>query len=308
MSSSPVVRPEKKRRRSPKIRNPVAIKELRGRMRGRRAFVILTIYLLIMSGLVLLIFGGFAASGSTGLNQRLMGKYVFAVVVAVQIFLVLIIGPSLTAGAISGEKERQTYDLLRTTLLSSRTIVAGKLLSALSYVFLLVIASIPIQSIAFFLGGISLSEVVISQAVILVCAIAYSMIGLFLSTVARNTLAASVATYAIVIFLTAGLPVLAGGIAILTESIRYGPLGLGDLSQVFLNYLLLLLAGLNLPASLVVSDIFLLENGSLFGYRDTISTYSVFMFSPWYLSILFYSLLALLLFSLTVRRVRRVSG
>ena len=308
MSSSTVVRPEKNRKWSLKIHNPVAVKELRGRMRGRRAFVILTIYLLIMSGFILLIFAGFAASGPTGPDLRQLGKYVFAVVVAVQIFLVLIIGPSLTAGAISGEKERKTYDLLRTTLLSSRAIVAGKLLSALSYVFLLVIASIPIQSIAFLLGGISPSEVVISQAVILSCAIAYALIGLYMSTVARNTLAASVATYAIVIFLTAGLPVLAGGIFILTESIRYGPLGLGDWTQIVLNYFLLLMAVINLPASLVVSEIFLLETGSLFGFRQMIGTYRIFIFSPWYLSIIFYSLLALILFSLTVRRVRRVTG
>ena len=36
--------------------NPVALKELRSRMRGGRAFVVLTIYLVLVSALVILIY------------------------------------------------------------------------------------------------------------------------------------------------------------------------------------------------------------------------------------------------------------
>ena len=97
------------------------------------------------------------------------------------------------------------------------------MLSALSYVFLLVIVSIPIQSMAFLMGGITPSEIILAELVIFVCAIAYALIGLFMSALARSTLIASVATYALVFALTIGLPVIAGGVTILRESIIYGP-------------------------------------------------------------------------------------
>jgi hypothetical protein len=51
--------------------NPVALKELRGRMRGARAFVVLTIYLTLMSAFAMLVYlifnvGSSAASAVAG--------------------------------------------------------------------------------------------------------------------------------------------------------------------------------------------------------------------------------------------------
>ena len=37
------------------LQNPVTVKELRSRMRGRRAFVVLTVYLLLTSGFISLV-------------------------------------------------------------------------------------------------------------------------------------------------------------------------------------------------------------------------------------------------------------
>jgi ABC-type transport system involved in multi-copper enzyme maturation permease subunit len=277
-------------------------------MRGRRAFVILTAYLLVMSGLILFIYIAIAAASPSPSSPDIgqVGKYVFAAVVGVQVFLTLFVGPSLTAGAISGEKERKTYELLRTTLLSSRRIVTGKLLSALSYVLLLVLASAPLQSVAYLMGGITVSEVVISQLLIVVAAVAYAMIGLFISSIARTTLVSSVGTYSVVIFLTFGIPLLVGALFILFESIIYRPIG-SYRSEVMFTYFLIIMAALNLPASLVVSELFLLESGSLIGYQTTIAYHRVFIISPWYLTLIIYGSLSILLLFLTVRRVKRVA-
>ena len=96
-------------------RNPVAIKELRSRMRGRRAFVVLTLYLAMMSGLIFLVYIAFSASTSspTGLNSRQAGKAVFVSVLVVQSFLVIFIGPAFTSAALSGEKERQIFRMVK---------------------------------------------------------------------------------------------------------------------------------------------------------------------------------------------------
>ena len=182
--------------------NPIALKELRSRMRGRRAFVVLTAYLLLMSILVSLVYLSVALNTGPGSSANLAaaGKSLFATVVTVQAFLVLFIAPVFTTGSITGEKERQTFDLLRTTLLSTPALVLGKLISGLAYILLLILASIPVQSISFLLGGVTLTDLALTQAVIVICAITFATLGLFCSSLMRTTLAATVLTLSTVLF------------------------------------------------------------------------------------------------------------
>lgn len=192
------------------LQNPIALKELRSRMRGRRAFVVLSIYLLLMNLLVILVYFSFYGraqiSSSTTLTEA--GKSIFATILAVQAFLVLFVGPVFTTGAITGERERQTFELLRTTLLSTPALLLGKLISGLAYIMLLILASIPVQSIAFLLGGVMLSDLALTQAVIVICAITFATLGLFYSSLMRTTLAATVLTLCTVLLFLAGLPLL----------------------------------------------------------------------------------------------------
>jgi ABC-type transport system involved in multi-copper enzyme maturation permease subunit len=290
------------------LSNPVTVKELRGRMRGRRAFAVLTLYLLILSGLITVVYLAYSgnAAGPGSSAARTAGKGLFAVVLAVQVFLVAFIGPAFTAGAISGERERQTFDLLRTTLLSAESFVLGKLISALSYVFLLVLVSIPLQSIAFLLGGLSLTELVISQLLILVAAVTYALYGLWCSAAMRSTLAATVTTFAGMLFITFGTPMLAG-MAVVLGSAFSGRWPSGILFEALLAYGGVTAAATNLPATLILSESFFLEEDAIFSFSTTVGTSSVWLFSPWTLFILLHVLAAVLLYVWTVRRVRRIS-
>lgn len=303
------------RKRSPLWRrmlleNPVTIKELRGRMRGRRAFVVLTVYLLLMSVFISLVYLAYASasSGPFGPDPREAGKIVFSTVLGIQVFLVVFMGPSFTAGSISGEKERQTYDLLRTTLLSADAFVGGKLLSALSYVFLLILAAIPLQSIAFLLGGVAFIELLLSQIILLVTAVTFALWGLFCSTIMRSTLSATVVTFAGALFITVGTPLLVfigiaiGGVAF------FGVSSISPIVEMILAYLLLIGISTNLPATLIASDIFLLDQDALFFFTETFGSRTVYLFSPWWVTIILYILLSLLLYRLTVRRVRRIAN
>src|SRR5690606_9996741 len=179
------------------LQNPVTVKELRSRMRGRRAFVVLTVYLTLMGLFITILYGLYsrAALQTYGPDPAQAGKAVYGAVLGVQVMLVVLLGPAFTAAAISGEKERQTYDLLRTTLLPARALVTGKLISALSYVFLLILAALPLQSIAFLLGGVSVVELVVSVLLVLVSAVAFALLGLFFSSLMRSTLGAVVVTF-----------------------------------------------------------------------------------------------------------------
>ena len=300
--------PKKKRFKSLR-QNPVTMKELRSRMRGRRAFVVLTMYLLAMSIFVTLIYASFAASagGPYGPNARDAGKAVFMGVLAVEVFMVIFVGPSFTVGAISGEKERQTFDLLRTTLLSGKSLVTGKLISALSYVFLLLIASIPLQSVAFLLGGISGLELVLSQVIIFVSAVTFALWGLYCSSIMRSTQAASVMTFAGVLFLIVGIPFLAMMVGIFTSPILAG-MSFSWVGEMLLLYGGLLLASINLPATLIVSDLILVEEDALFFFSQSFSSSTFWFPSPWWIFIILYTLLALLLYWMSVRRVRKIAN
>ena len=192
-------------------RNPVVLKELRGRMRGPRAFIVLTLYLLLMSGFVTLLYIVYSASVNSavsGNSGQVVGKFVFGAVVGIELLLVCFIAPAFTAGAISGERERQTYDLLRTTLLPAQALVLGKLASALSYVLLLLVAAFPLQSLAFLLGGVGPQEVVIATLLLVATAFLFGTSGIFFSSLMRRTLGSTVVTYAFALMATLGLPLI----------------------------------------------------------------------------------------------------
>jgi hypothetical protein len=197
--------------------------------------------------------------------------------------------------------------LLRTTLLTAESFVAGKLFSALSYVFLLIFTAIPLQSIAFLLGGVSPIELFLSQILVLVAAITFALYGLYCSSAMRTTLAASVTTFAGALFLTIGIPMVVFMFSIILGPILFGTSSVSWLAQSLLTYAGLSLAATNLPATLIVSDLILLEENSLFLFRATYSGHTIWLFSPWPLFLLLYILLALLLYWACVRRVRRIA-
>lgn len=293
--------------------NPVTMKELRSRMRGRRAFAVLTLYLIILAaalGFVYLIYLSSAGVPSSTM-ARSAGKGIFAAILGVQVILVAFIGPAFTAAAISGERERQTFDLLRTTLLSAESFVLGKLISSLSYILLLVAVSIPLQSLAFLLGGLSGTELVLSQALVLIAAVTYALYGLWCSAAMRSTLTATVATFAGTLFITFGIPLLAfiglfffSTVNTTSTSTLMAP---DPTLEIVLTYLGLILAALNLPATLIVSEAFLLNEDTLLGYTHFVGTQSIWIFSPWTLFIILHLAAAVLFYVAAVRRVRRVS-
>ena len=62
---------------------------------------------------------------------------IYGLVVLLEFLLLLFITPSLTAGAISSERERETIDLMLTTQMKPSEIVSGKLMSNLSFIIVL---------------------------------------------------------------------------------------------------------------------------------------------------------------------------
>ena len=291
------------------LQNPITVKELRSRMRGGRAFLVLSLHVTFLSIFIVLVYAIFAANSGNpfGPDTRAAGKTVFGIVVLLQAFIVIFVAPSFSAGAIAGEKERQTFDILRTTLLTARKMVGGKLFSALSYVLLLLVTAIPLMSVGFFLGGVSLVELVVSQVLLLAAALAYASIGLYYSSRMKSTLSATVSTFGTGLFFTAGLPL----IAVIALSF-VGPFLFAFSSppwylQAALIYAGVILGGLSLPATLIASEVILLQEGAVFAFTTLIDGRTIWVFSPWLSFLAWHGLMALLFIWLTVRRVRKVS-
>ncbi|MBA3945437.1 MAG: ABC transporter permease [Herpetosiphonaceae bacterium] len=190
--------------------NPVLLKELRSRMRGARAFVVLTAFLLVLAVFTLLLYAvARQRVGSDPLNAgRSIGKALFLGVAAVALVQVMIIVPAQAAGAIAGEKEHETYDLLLATVLPAWEIVLGKLLAALAYAVLLIVAVVPFMALAFLFGGVTATEVLIALLGLLATALLYGSVGIVWSVVSRRTITATVLTQATNVLMLLGIPFL----------------------------------------------------------------------------------------------------
>ena len=187
--------------------NPIVAKEYRTRMRTWRSPLAITIYIVLLGGVGWAVFSALAftqsgtgnPSGSGG-----MGSQLFVFLVLFQVALLAFITPALTAGAISGERERQTIDLLFVTPIPPFSIIWGKLLASMSFIVLLLVISVPLFSLVFLFGGIELDQVAESFLVAAVTAMTLGFVGVAFSTLFRRTLAATVAAYGAAFVLLVG--------------------------------------------------------------------------------------------------------
>ena len=96
--------------------NPIIIKELRSRMRGPRAFITLTVILLLIGGLMYAMMQIIlSTSRYTNILSPVVGQSMFAALAYLELFMICAITPAVTSGAISSEKEKQTYEMLMAT-------------------------------------------------------------------------------------------------------------------------------------------------------------------------------------------------
>lgn len=128
--------------------------------------------------------------------------YVF--VSGIEFIMLMFIMPALTASSISGERERQTLDLMLTTTMHPRDIIFGKLFSALTTLLLLVISGIPVQSLVFVYGGVTVSDILLLLTCYGAVALLAGAVGIFFSSVVKRSTVATVCTYALIIILVAG--------------------------------------------------------------------------------------------------------
>jgi ABC-2 type transport system permease protein len=188
------------------VSNAVVGKELRSRMRGWRSTIIITIYMAVLG--VIAIAYLVQQTGPTTSASSMIGVQLFQALSIFQLFLILFVTPATTAGAISGERQRQTWDLLLVTRLSSFSIVWGKLIAGLAFSLLLVFASLPLFSLVFLFGGVAPDDVVHTYLVFLVTVLLLGVTSLCVSALTPRLAVSMILSNVVALLLGVGLSIL----------------------------------------------------------------------------------------------------
>ena len=175
--------------------NPVLQRELLVNLRMKRAFILLLIYQALLGAVVYYAWPTQSrleanADQARGLvNIVFLGQYILASLMA----------PSFAAAAITGEKERKTYEMLLASPLRPAAITLGKLLSSLAHLGLLICASLPIVMLCLPLGGVSFYEVLAAYLGLFLSVITFGMISIACSSYFHRTSSSLVASYLLIL-------------------------------------------------------------------------------------------------------------
>src|SRR5208337_1734421 len=116
-----------------------------------------------------------------------------------QYALLSLMVPSFAAGAITGEKERKTYEMLLASPMRPMAIVLGKLLASLSHLAVLVFCSLPIVMLCLPLGGRSLYEVLATYVAMAAATVTFGMVSMAASSYFGRTMFAVVVSYLLIL-------------------------------------------------------------------------------------------------------------
>lgn len=208
--------------------NPILRKELRLGSRSIKIPLALMFYNIVLSLIAVIMI--FSVNTVGGLSSVLSGTgdaidfsgflYIFQVIGWTQLGITLLIVPILSAGSISGEREKQTLEIMLTTPEKPFSIVWGKLLASLSNFIMFVISSIPIMAISFVLGGLNWFALLGFIVMILVVAVLVGSIGVFCSSAFKKTIVSIVMTF-LIEFGVLVLPMIICGGVLGIEAITY---------------------------------------------------------------------------------------
>lgn len=156
----------------------------------------------------------------------------YPILAVTQLVILALIVPVRTASAISGEKERQTFDIMMTTSMTPFSIILGKVMTAIIQSMFFVVASMPIMALSFVVGGMSWSYLFWFFAVALLMSLFSASIGILCSSLCKRSVSAVIMSYGfyLVFFIATALPIL------LAEYITYQIAIRGTSNNVIYTY------------------------------------------------------------------------
>ena len=191
------------------VKNPVLRKELTSRMSIRRMSkanrLALTLFMAVVLPIVYLIIARVLFINSSVRD----GRDIFGVIaVGFQMAFAVLLAPTVTSGVITLEREKQTWNALLLSRLTSWEIVWGKLLGSVVPALAMQLIFIPILIMAALKGGVSLGSFIGAEVFVVFCTFFYGIIGMFFSWLCRRTQLAAASAMATVMISVVASPVM----------------------------------------------------------------------------------------------------
>lgn len=172
--------------------NPIMVKEFRCRRFGRLHWLMRLVAVCAMLSLGLTYA---ATAGTLDWGVETIG----GIMVMMQVALVILITPSMSAGLISSELESRGWQLLRTTPLSVGSIIRGKLLSVVLPLMLILCATLPGYIVMVYIEpgmALQVQRVVICLVITAVFAL---LVSAAVGSLFRKTAAATASAYGVLL-------------------------------------------------------------------------------------------------------------
>ena len=198
--------------------NPILSFSATRRMRSFKTVAVLLAYSLVLLGFAAVLLGGFF-SGEITLSSMQDSVECYMILVGLQFVLLILIAPAMTSGAIAGERERQTLELLLVTETRSFRIVLGKMLECFAMLALLIVAALPAMCLTAVVGAVTLLQILEAELFLLAVAFASCCVGVFASAIMPSTVLSAVISYLLILAIgvITALPMLLGYPADITD-------------------------------------------------------------------------------------------
>ena len=172
---------------------PLLAKELAEQAVRRRTYIVRFLYTAVLFSVGLFIIYGRGASG--GVAKLGQGQEMFNQMFRLQFGAIILVLPATCAGALAGEKERESLSLLLLTTIPRGLIVLQKLLSRVIPMLAFVVLSFPLMATAYSFGGVQTSQLFISLVFLVLLTVTVGAVSIMCSTYCRTTVEAYVASY-----------------------------------------------------------------------------------------------------------------
>src|SRR6476620_12630071 len=187
--------------------NPILLRVVEAGGRRRRDLFIRCAYLGLLVFVVItsLISGqGQIGTGASLNDLAKMSDQIFRNMSYLQLGLVALLAPIFTAGAITQEKDSQTYDILLSTPLTNGQIILGSLLSRLFFVVALLVSGIPVFSITQIFGGVAIRSIALSFSIATATAFVTGALAMAIATFKVGTRRTIFSFYLFIVIYLAG--------------------------------------------------------------------------------------------------------
>ena len=297
--------------------NPIFTIELRGIIRQQRSHTVFTFYLLILAVITFLLYVTIISANAVNPDpdvRRTLGKIIFLAITLAQLVAIMFVAPLFSADSITSERENKTFDLLQITSLPIKSIVKGKLLAGVMFALMLLLSSLPLQSSAYLLGGLTASEFIVSIVLLITTTVFLCSLSIWASTRSWHTSSAMGLAYTIANLVLLVFPIMAYVIiklapipndqgfllSLLSISKNLDP----NSQTVFILVVWLLISSNPISAAIISYNLFL-DEGMQILYDLTAFKIPYPFLAPWITFVLFYLVVSWLFYRSSIRRIKQ---